>query len=126
VLVARLSAIEEAAAMTILASDKTGTITENRLKLNAIRAYPPYREEDVIRFGAQASRAATQDPLDLAILEGAHDRQIELIGERLDFTPFEPATKRSEALIAQPDGNNLRILKRCPAYDHLTCRWAGC
>jgi H+-transporting ATPase len=114
VLVARLSAIEEAAAMTILASDKTGTITENRLKLNAIHAYPPYREEDVIRFGAQASRAATQDPLDLAILAGAHDRQIELVGERLDFTPFEPATKRSEALIAQLDGNNLRILKGAP------------
>ena len=114
VLVARLSAIEEAAAMTILASDKTGTITENSLKLNAIRAYPPYREEDVIRFGAQASRAATQDPLDLAILAGAQDRQIQLAGERLDFTPFEPATKRSEALIAQPEGNNLRILKGAP------------
>lgn len=114
VLVTRLSAIEEAAAMTILASDKTGTITENRLKLNAIRAYPPYGEEDVVRFGALASRAATQDPLDLAIIAGAHDRQIELAAERLSFTPFEPATKRSEALIAFSDGNNLRILKGAP------------
>jgi len=114
VLISRLSAIEEAAAMTILTSDKTGTITENRLKLNAVRAYPPYQEEDVIRFGAQASRAATQDPLDLAILAGANDHNIVFVGERLDFTPFEPATKRSEALIALPDGNNLRILKGAP------------
>jgi H+-transporting ATPase len=114
VLVARLSAIEEAAAMTILASDKTGTITENRLKLSAVHAYPPFHVEDVIRFGAQASRAATQDPLDLAIIEGAHDRQIGLVGERLDYTPFDPATKRSEALIAKPDGNTLRILKGAP------------
>lgn len=114
VLVARLSAIEEAAAMTILASDKTGTITENHLKLNAIRAYPPYQEVDVIQFGAQASRAATQDPLDLAIIEGAQDRQIDLGGKRLDFTPFEPATKRSEALILLPDGSNRRILKGAP------------
>jgi H+-transporting ATPase len=114
VLVARLSAIEEAAAMTILASDKTGTITENRLKLNAIRAYPPYQEVDVIRFGVQSSRAATQDPLDLAIIEGAHDRQIDLVGVRQDFTPFEPATKRSEALIVLPDGSNIRILKGAP------------
>ena len=114
VLVTRLSAIEEAAAMTILASDKTGTITENRLKLNAIRAYPPYGEEDVVRFGALASRAATQDPLDLAIIASAHDRQIELAAKRLSFTPFEPATKRSEALIAFSDGNNLRILKGAP------------
>ena len=114
VLVARLSAIEEAAAMTILASIKTGTITENHLKLNAIRAYPPYQEVDVIQFGAQASRAATQDPLDLAIIEGAQDRQIDLVGKRLDFTPFEPATKRSEALILLPDGSNRRILKGAP------------
>ncbi len=114
VLVTRLSAIEEAAAMTILASDKTGTITANRLVLNAVRAYPPYRDEEVLRLGVQASRLATQDPLDLAILEGARMRQIEAVGERLSFTPFEPATKRSEALIALADGSRLRVLKGAP------------
>jgi H+-transporting ATPase len=114
VLVARLSAIEEAAAMTILASDKTGTITQNRLTLNAVCAIPPYQEEDVIRLGAQASRSATQDPLDLAIIEGAHDRDIESNGERLSFTPFEPATKRSEALIELNDGSRIRVLKGAP------------
>lgn len=114
VLVARLSAIEEAAAMTVLASDKTGTITENRLKLNAVKAYSPFKEEDVIRLGAQASWSATQDPLDLAILEGAKDRQIVTTGERLNFTPFSPATKRSEVLITQSDGSKIRIMKGAP------------
>lgn len=114
VLVARLSAIEEAAAMTILASDKTGTITENRLTLNAVRAYPPCQEEDVIRLSAQASRSATQDPLDLAIIEGAQNRHIESAGERLSFTPFEPATKRSEALIELTDGSRIQVLKGAP------------
>jgi H+-transporting ATPase len=114
VLVARLSAIEEAAAMTILASDKTGTITENRLSLNTVHAYPPYQEEDVIRLGAEASRAATQDPLDLAILEAAKDRQIEPTGQRLDFTPFEPARKSSEALFQLSDRSRLRVLKGAP------------
>ncbi len=114
VLVTRLSAIEEAAAMTILATDKTGTVTENRLTLTAVRAYPPYREEDVIRLGAEASRSATQDPLDIAIIEGARARQIEATGERLSFTPFEPATKRSEALIELTDGSRIRVLKGAP------------
>jgi H+-transporting ATPase len=114
VLVTRLSAIEEAAAMTILASDKTGTITENRLTLNEVLAYPPYQEEDAIRIGAQGSRSATQDPLDLAIIEGAHARQIVSNGERLTFMPFEPATKRSEALIALTDGSRVRVLKGAP------------
>lgn len=114
VLVARLSAIEEAAAMTILATDKTGTITENRLSLSEVHAYPPFTEDDVVRFGALASRSATQDPLDLAILEGAHTRQIEITGERIQFMPFEPETKRSEALIALTDGERIRALKGAP------------
>ena len=114
VLVARLSAIEEAAAMTVLASDKTGTITENRLSLNAVHAYAPYKEEDVIRLGAQASRSATQDPLDLAVIEGAQRRHIEAEGERLSFTPFEPDTKRSEAVIQLKDGSKLHVVKGAP------------
>ncbi len=114
VLVSRLSAIEEAAAMTILASDKTGTITENRLSLNAVRAYSGFQEEDIIRLGVLASRSATQDPLDLAIIEGARNRQIDPAGERLSFTPFEPATKRSEALIALKDGSRMRVMKGAP------------
>jgi H+-transporting ATPase len=114
VLVARLSAIEEAAAMTVLASDKTGTITENRLTLNAVVAYPPFSEEDVIRLCALASRAATQDPLDTAIIEGAVERQIAFSAERVNFIPFDPATKRSEMLITLKDGSRMRILKGAP------------
>lgn len=111
VLVARLTAIEEAAAMTVLACDKTGTITENRLSLHTVRAYAPFTDEDVIRYGAQASRPATQDPLDLAIIAGAQQRQIVLPGKRLNFTPFDPSTKRSEALYALEDGSQLRVIK---------------
>jgi H+-transporting ATPase len=114
VLVTRLSAIEEAAAMTILASDKTGTITENRLKLDAVHSYPPYQESDVIRWGALVSEAAGQDPLDLAILQAASERGIDLSAERVHFTPFEPATKRSEALVRLGNGSSMQIMKGAP------------
>jgi len=114
VLVSRLSAIEEAAAMSVLASDKTGTITENRLVLKAVHPYPPYREEEVIAWGGAASRAATQDALDLAILEAAGERKIASPGERLRFTPFEPATKRSEALFQLQDGRKMLAMKGAP------------
>jgi H+-transporting ATPase len=111
VLVTRLSAIEEAAAMDILASDKTGTITANRLSLAEVKAYPPYSEDAVLRWGLLASDAATQDPLDMAILEAARARHLEAPGSRLQFTPFDPAIKRSEALAREPDGSTLRVVK---------------
>ena len=114
VLVARLSAIEEAAAMDILACDKTGTITENRLTLAAAVPCAPYTEDDVIRMGALASEAATQDPLDLAILNAADVRNLSIDDQVLQFTPFDPKLKRSEAVILKADGSRLRILKGAP------------
>ena len=56
VLVTRLSAIEEAAAMDMLCDDKTGTITENRLALAALQAIRPHTENDLLRLGGAGVR----------------------------------------------------------------------
>jgi H+-transporting ATPase len=50
VLVTRLSAIEEAAGMDVLCTDKTGTITKNELSVAAITAYAPYAEDQLLRL----------------------------------------------------------------------------
>lgn len=114
VLVMRLSAIEEAAAMDVLASDKTGTLTENRLTLAALKPYAPHSEEELLCLAALACDDATQDPIDLAILNAARSRGL-LSGapQRLQFIPFDPATKRSEAVFQQ-NGEQLRVLKGAP------------
>jgi len=114
VLVTRLSAIEEAAAMDVLASDKTGTLTDNRLTFAAVKPFPPFTEDEVIQWGALASDESTQDPLDLAILSAAHERGVDLSAEVLEFTPFDPATKRSEARIRQNNGTSLQVVKGAP------------
>ena len=114
VLVTRLSAIEEAAAMDVLASDKTGTLTENRLALAALHPYAPRTEHDLLRLAALACDDATQDPIDLAILDAARPRNL-LAGapHRLQFIPFEPGTQLAEALFDQ-EGRRLRVLKGAP------------
>ncbi len=112
VLVTHLSAIEEAAAMDLLCSDKTGTITQNRLSVTAVRAYPDNNEADVLMLGAAASDAATQDPIDLAIIAAAGDA--EGPGQRVGFVPFDPGTKRSEATY-RAGGTFLRVAKGAPA-----------
>jgi H+-transporting ATPase len=115
VLVTRLSAIEEAAAMDVLCTDKTGTITQNRLTLTALYAYQGYSEEEVLRLACYASDEATQDPIDIAILADARARG--LSGEALDrerLIPFDPATKLAEAMI-QRQGRAWRVLKGAPS-----------
>ncbi|MBE3142988.1 MAG: HAD-IC family P-type ATPase, partial [Planctomycetes bacterium] len=115
VLVTRLSAIEEAASMQVLCTDKTGTLTENRLEVAEVKAFPPYTEKDVIRLAVMASDEATQDPLDKAILKKAVTEQIDIhINDtRQRFIPFEPATKRSEAIFYE-NGHTLRVMKGAP------------
>ncbi|HKB58530.1 MAG TPA: plasma-membrane proton-efflux P-type ATPase [Gallionellaceae bacterium] len=114
VLVTRLSAIEEAASMDVLASDKTGTITQNKLALSVLYPYAPFAAPELLRMAALASDDATQDPIDMAILEAARlQGQLAAVPPRLDFIPFDPETKRSEAVFDQ-DGVRLRVVKGAP------------
>jgi len=114
VLITRLSAIEEAAGMDVLCSDKTGTITENRLELTAMVPWGAFGEDELLRLAAMASDEAGQDPLDIAILAAARDRSLSFSGwRRSEFVPFDPRTKRSESL-GEMDGKSLRVVKGAP------------
>src|SRR5208337_1905290 len=114
VLVTRLSAIEEAAAMDMLCSDKTGTITRNELSLAALHPYAPFHERELLRFAAYASDEAGQDPIDLAVLSRAKAQgTLSAPIQRLNFVAFEPATKLAEATVVQ-EGRELHALKGAP------------
>jgi H+-transporting ATPase len=111
VLATRLAAIEEAAAMDVLCTDKTGTLTQNRLALVASNAYAPFSENDLMRYAALTSDAATQDPIDLAILERAGAAADG--ARRTAFVPFDPATKTAAATIAE-NGKSVDAVKGAP------------
>ncbi|MFZ5883017.1 MAG: plasma-membrane proton-efflux P-type ATPase [Chloroflexota bacterium] len=104
VLVTHLAAIEEAAGMDALCTDKTGTITENRLSVAALRPYAASGEDELLRLAAMACDPSTQDALDLAILGRAAERRVSPdFSLRQQFLPFDPSTKRSEAFFQQGD-----------------------
>jgi H+-transporting ATPase len=114
VLVTRLSAVEEAAAMDVLCTDKTGTITQNRLSVAEVWPAGDRSSDEVLRMAALASDAATQDPIDLAVLAAAREKGVlDAVPRRVQFIPFDPSTKRSEAVYQQPSGK-LRVLKGAP------------
>jgi len=120
VLLTRLAAIEESAAMNELCSDKTGTLTLNELTLSAIHAADGVDDAELILMGALASDARTQDPLDKAILEKV-DAAKTVIPDKTSFTPFDPSTKRSEATFMR-EGATWRAVKGAP---HVVAKLAG-
>ena len=71
VLVTRLSAVQEAASMDVLCTDKTGTLTLNQLSLEATVAFAPFEADELIDLAALASDESGQDPIDLALLRAA-------------------------------------------------------
>jgi H+-transporting ATPase len=115
ILATRLSAVEDAASMDVLCIDKTGTLTENRLTLAALAPSSRTTSDDLLRSAALASDDATQDPIDLAILQAAREQGLLASSpQRAAFVPFDPGTKRSEVSIRQGD-QLVRIVKGEPS-----------
>ena len=111
VLVTRLSATEDAAAMDVLCVDKTGTITANHLAVARVIPLPGFSEEDVLRHAAYASESANQDPIDVAIL--AATREHATTSDKatvLSFVPFDAGRRRTEAVV-QAGGRPMRVVK---------------
>jgi H+-transporting ATPase len=114
VLLAKLSALQEAAMIDVLCVDKTGTLTMNSLSVSRVATLThAFTEAAVLAHAAAASSANGQDPVDAAIRAAAAQR-----GEPglpvIRFTPFDPAAKMAEALVAGPNGTMVRIVKGSP------------
>ncbi len=111
VLPTRLSAVDEAASMTVLCADKTGTLTQNVLAVARVRAMPDFDEAHVLTLAARASSDGGQDPVDAAIRAAAAGKAVSDAPNLVTFTPFDPATKMSEATATDATGSQLRIVK---------------
>jgi len=111
VLITRLSAIEDAATMTIVCADKTGTMTTNRLEVTEVMPIGTFDEKDVLLYGALASEAANQDPIDMAFISAARGKAVPLQAYvRKSFVPFDASTRRTEATF-EKDGGLLVVSK---------------
>lgn len=112
VLPTRLSAVDEAASMDVLCSDKTGTLTQNELTVKRIVPAGGFSESQVLNLAALASSDGGQDTVDLAIRSAATN--VAVANHEFDlvqFIPFDPATKMAEAHITDSSGREFRIAK---------------
>jgi H+-transporting ATPase len=117
-IVSKLSSIEEMSGVDILCADKTGTITKNELTVADVKPAPTFKAADVLLFGTLASREEDKDPIDNAIIvkTKAESTVASLLGnyQELEFKPFDPVTKRTQATIKDTNGNSLSISKGAP------------
>jgi H+-transporting ATPase len=105
-IVSRLVVIEEIAGMDILCSDKTGTITQNAIKVVDMVAFEGFEEKDVLLCGLLSSREEDRDPIDVAIIDKSREEKIDPSGHNLKkFEPFDPVSKRTEAEVEGPEGS---------------------
>jgi len=112
-IVSRLASIEELAGMDMLCSDKTGTLTQNKLTLGDIFCTRGIAPEDVTLSAALTSRAENQDAIDLAIL-GAYKKSDLNQYTVTHFQPFDPVRKRTEATVKNRDGKEFKAAKGAP------------
>lgn len=125
-LVSRLSATEDAATLTTLCIDKTGTITKNELSLQQTIATDKYKADDVILYGTMASVKANEDAIDLAFIENAEKKSLlPRDYKQLKFIPFNATVKHTEAVVEVNDkkiavakGAYVAIKKLCGLDDY--------
>jgi len=111
VLPTRLSAVDEAASIDVLCSDKTGTLTCNQLAVTSVRPLPGFDEAHVLGMAALASSDGGQDSVDAAIRSASSKKSASDLPKLKTFVPFDPAKKTSEATAVDAKGGSQRIIK---------------
>ncbi|CAM6024757.1 unnamed protein product [Sphagnum balticum] len=115
----RMTAIEEMAGMDVLCSDKTGTLTLNKLTVdnNLIEVFAKGVDKDLVcLLAARASRLENQDAIDAAIVGILADpKEARANITEIHFLPFNPVEKRTAlTYIDGSDGKWYRASKGAP------------
>ncbi|NIA20359.1 MAG: plasma-membrane proton-efflux P-type ATPase, partial [Xanthomonadaceae bacterium] len=113
-IVTRLESIEEMASMDILCSDKTGTLTQNKLTLGDIETFKAVDAQEVLLMASLASREEDRDAIDEAVLQGLKDTSRLASFQLAKFVPFDPVHKRTEATVCDANGDTFLVTKGAP------------
>ena len=113
-IVSRLSAIEELAGVDVLCSDKTGTLTLNKLTLQPPIPFGDATPDAIILGAACATQRQSDDAIDVAVLAALPDKAALDALKPVDFTPFDPVNKKTIGVVEDASGKRVAYAKGAP------------
>ncbi|KAF4922011.1 Plasma membrane ATPase [Colletotrichum viniferum] len=121
-IVQKLSAIESLAGVEILCSDKTGTLTKNKLSLAEPYTVAGVDPEDLMLTACLAAsrKKKGMDAIDKAFLKSLryYPRAKSVLSKYqvLEFFPFDPVSKKVTAIVQSPAGEQITCVKGAPLF----------
>jgi H+-transporting ATPase len=121
-IVQKLSAIESLAGVEILCSDKTGTLTKNKLSLSEPFCVAGVEPEDLMLTACLAASRKKKgiDAIDKAFLKSLkyYPRAKSVLSKYkvVEFHPFDPVSKKVQAVVESPQGERIICVKGAPLF----------
>ncbi|KAE9372048.1 plasma membrane ATPase [Stipitochalara longipes BDJ] len=121
-IVQKLSAIESLAGVEILCSDKTGTLTKNKLSLAEPFTVPGVEPDDLMLTACLAASRKKKgiDAIDKAFLKALrfYPRAKSVLSKYkvIEFHPFDPVSKKVMAVVESPQGERIVCVKGAPLF----------